>query len=115
MTEINHNNLPEAVGLLLQKVENLENLLQVKQTPKVNESERITDLIEVGKITGYGKSKIYKLTSTAKIPHKVIGNRLVFSRSELLSWLEANTVTRQSKSKNVLSSIAESAAKKTRR
>jgi excisionase family DNA binding protein len=114
MTEINHNNLPEAIELLLAKVENLENLLQSKQTPEVNVNDRI-NLDEACKVTGYGKSKLYKLTYSDGIPHKLMGSRLVFSRSELLSWLDTNTVTRQPKSKTVLSSIADSAAKKTRR
>jgi predicted DNA-binding transcriptional regulator AlpA len=113
--EINHNNFPMALCWLIQEVKTLRNLLEKQQAPQTNESDRITDLNEVTKITGYGKSKIYKLTSTQGIPHRIIGNRLVFSRSELLAWLETNTVNRQSKSKSVLSSIALSAAKKTRR
>lgn len=114
MININHNNLPDAVGLLLQKVENLENLLQLKQTPQVIVNDRI-NLLEACNLTGYGKSKIYKLTYSDGIPHKLLGNRLVFSRSELLAWLETNTKARNTKSKSVLSSIAESAAIKTRK
>jgi excisionase family DNA binding protein len=115
MFEINFNNLPEAVGVLIQKVENLEQLLQQKQIAEVELPDRIDSMEEACKITGLGKSKIYKLTSTDGIPHKLMGNRLVFSRSELLAWLETNTVTRQPKSKTVLSSIALSAANKSRR
>lgn len=115
MININHNNLPEAIGLLLVKVENLENLLQQKQNTEVVLPDRIDSIEEACSITGRSKSKIYKLTSTDGIPHKLMGNRLVFSRSELLAWLETNTVTRQPKSKSVLSSIALSAAKKSGR
>jgi predicted DNA-binding transcriptional regulator AlpA len=115
MFEINHNNLPEAVSLLLEKLENLETLLQQQHAPQTIESDRITDLKEVENLTGYSKSKLYKLSSTDGIPHKLMGNRLVFSRSELLAWLETITVNRQPKSKSVLSSIAHSAANKSRR
>ncbi|MFZ4401957.1 MAG: helix-turn-helix transcriptional regulator [Bacteroidales bacterium] len=112
--EINHNNFPMAICWLIQEVKALRDLLQHQQTPQVIVNDRIS-LDEACKLTGYGKSKIYKLTYSDGIPHKLMGNRLVFSRSELLSWLETNTVNRQPKSKNVLSSIATSAANKTRR
>lgn len=63
------------------------------------------------KITGLSKSKMYKLTSTGNIPCKQYGNRLVFSRNELLAWMETET-----KPKHDLSALhqvlAESAKKK---
>lgn len=37
------------------------------------------------------KTKIYRLTSKGKIPFGKYGNRLVFSKSELLVWAEKNT------------------------
>jgi len=43
------------------------------------------------KITGLSKSKLYKLTSTGSIPCKQYGNRLVFSKKELLAWMESET------------------------
>ena len=113
MTEINFNNLPEAVGLLIQKVENLVSLMQTKQAPEKVEFDRIK-IEEASNITGYGKSKMYKLTSENKIPHKLMGNRLIFSRKELLEWLDSKTVEPVSGNNNVLNVIAESAAKKER-
>ncbi len=38
------------------------------------------------------RAKIYKLTSTNEIPHKKYGNKLVFSRTELLKWAEERAV-----------------------
>jgi excisionase family DNA binding protein len=35
------------------------------------------------------KAKIYKLTSSGSLPHRKYGNKLVFSRKELLQWAEA--------------------------
>ncbi len=34
------------------------------------------------------KSHIYKLTRTRKIPHRKIGKNLLFSRDEILDWLQ---------------------------
>ena len=44
------------------------------------------DLAE--KITRLSKPRIYALVSQRAIPHKKKGNRLTFSRSELIEWLE---------------------------
>lgn len=37
------------------------------------------------------KAKIYKLTSTGSIPCRKYGSKLVFSRMELLRWVESQT------------------------
>ncbi|WP_034256749.1 helix-turn-helix transcriptional regulator [Adhaeribacter aquaticus] len=50
-------------------------------------------LEEAKAITGFSESKIYKLTSAKQIPCKHFGNRLVFSRKELLAWVESQTIS----------------------
>ncbi len=107
MTEINFNNLPEAVGLLLQKIENLENLMQVKQSPVVVECDRL-NINEAEDVTGYSKSTLYK----GKVPCKKMGKKLVFSRKELIAWMESQTIGPVSNKSNVLNAIVESATKK---
>ena len=37
------------------------------------------------------KAKIYKLTSSGAMPFRKYGNKLVFSRKELLEWAEQQT------------------------
>jgi len=37
------------------------------------------------------RAKIYKLTSSGQMPHRKYGNKLVFSRRELLAWAEGQT------------------------
>jgi hypothetical protein len=37
------------------------------------------------------KAKIYKLTSSGKIPCKTFGKKLVFSRKAVLEWAESQT------------------------
>lgn len=107
MIEINHNNLPDAIGLLLQKIENLENLFQVKQSPEVVECERLT-IDEAAKLTGYSKSAIYK----GLLPYKKMGKKLIFSRKELIVWMESQTISPVNNNSVVLNAIAESANKK---
>lgn len=112
--EINHNNFPIAICWLIQEVKTLRDLLEKQRAPVVIVNDRIDSIEEACKITGYSKSKLYKLSSTNAIPHKLMGNRLVFSRNELLAWLESNTVARKPKSKSVLTAIAQSASKRER-
>lgn len=38
------------------------------------------------------KGTIYKLTSADKIPYKKYGNKLMFSRKELLTWMQSQVV-----------------------
>lgn len=41
------------------------------------------------KITGLARRTIYKRTHRREIPHRRVGGRLYFRRSELLAWIEA--------------------------
>lgn len=63
-----------------------------KQTSNQPQIDTITlnDALDLLKEHGYptSKAKIYKLTSTGKIPCKTYGNKLVFSRKEVLHWAE---------------------------
>lgn len=65
-----------------------------KQTPPAK-PDRCT-LDEAVEITGLSKSKLYKLTSSNGIAFKRYGNRLIFSRKELLEWVEEQTVEKSS-------------------
>ncbi|MBT4412367.1 MAG: helix-turn-helix domain-containing protein [Bacteroidetes bacterium] len=60
------------------------------QTQQPEESDRI-NLSEACKITGLSKSKIYKLSMDSEIPKKKFNGKLVFSRKELVEWMDQNT------------------------
>lgn len=76
------------------------------------DSITLNDAVDVLKEHGYptSKAKIYKLTSTGKIPVKVYGNKLVFSRKEILQWAES-----QSKPKHDFSQSCRTIARSARR
>ncbi len=57
------------------------------------------------------RAKIYKLTSANLLPHKKYGNKLVFSRRDLLAWAESQTHKVDDRSEAVLA-IARSARRK---
>ena len=107
MIEINHNNLPEALALLIKETRELRDLIQSKRSPEVVECERL-NIDEAHKLTGYSKSSIYK----GLLPYKKMGKKLVFSRKELVAWMENQTINPTSNNSSVLSDIAKSASKK---
>ncbi len=57
------------------------------------------------------KGKIYKLTSANQLPHRKYGNKLVFSRRDLLAWAESQTHIKPDRSEAVLE-LARSARRK---
>ncbi len=65
---------------------------QASTQPQID-TMTLNDTLELLKEHGYptSKAKIYKLTSTGKIPCKTYGNKLVFSRKEILQWAENQT------------------------
>lgn len=58
-------------------------------TPILN--DRI-DLSEACNLTGLRKSSIYRLSMDNKIPFQKYGKRLVFSRKNLLEWIDSRTI-----------------------
>lgn len=56
------------------------------QSDNLNLSKAIELLNEWGYPTS--KAKIYKLTSTGTMPCRKYGSRLIFSREELLKWVD---------------------------
>jgi excisionase family DNA binding protein len=52
-------------------------------------AEEIGGLDLAVKITGLARRTIYKRTHRREIPHRRVGGRLYFKRSELLEWIES--------------------------
>ncbi len=67
--------------------------------PKVSNQKELPDnitletAVQLLKEFGFptSKAKIYKLTSSGTMPFRKYGNKLVFSRKELLEWAEQQT------------------------
>lgn len=75
----------------------LEDFFKDKDLDKkkeVSDTMSLEDTIEFLRENGYPTSKpsIYRQTSANKIPYRKYGNRLVFSRKELMNWVKMNTV-----------------------
>lgn len=57
------------------------------------------------------KSKLYKMTANKLLPFRYFGRRIIFSRNELLRWVDQQTIPSSNASETLLS-IAQSARKK---
>jgi hypothetical protein len=93
--------------------EEVSKLFHAKQEPKT-EIDTITLSATVALLAEYGyilsKAKLYKLTASGNIPCRKFGQKLVFSRKDILSWAE-----NQTKPKHDLSEISLTLARNARR
>ncbi len=74
----------------------------------------LSDVLTLLREHGYptSKAKMYKLTSSGEIPCKTYGNKLVFSRKEVLEWAENQTKSKHDNSASVSLTLARSARRK---
>ena len=74
--------------------EEVSKLFQVKQTSKT-EIDTMTLSSALALLAEYGyilsKAKLYKLTASGNIPCRKFGQKLVFSRKDILLWAESQT------------------------
>jgi len=89
---------------------------RINATPKAELRDDI-DIDEVSDITGLAHHTIYKKTSSKskkQIPHAKFGKRLKFSRREIQTWMEANTITPPNYGNIMIDQLAKTARKKMR-
>jgi hypothetical protein len=89
-------------------------LFQAKQEPKT-EIDTMTLSGALALLAEYGyilsKAKLYKLTASGNIPCRKFGQKLVFSRRDILLWAESQTKPKNDQSE-VISTLARSARRK---
>ena len=71
--------------------------------------------LEALEITGLSKSALYKRTMDNSIRFKKFGNRLIFSRKELIEWVQVNTSSKPEKNKVLRLSLLKTGLGKTER
>ena len=88
MTNVSFENLPQAVSLLLEKVETLEQLLKSQQNTSAP-SDRPMSITEAAKFLNLSVPTLYGFVSKRTIPFSKLGKRLYFSEAELTSWVKS--------------------------
>jgi hypothetical protein len=85
-----HNNLPEQVDYLISEIFKIKEILlsrikKPEEIPKNMTLEEAILFLQREKIP-MSKSKLYKLTSSNKIPYRKAGTKLIFYSGELSQW-----------------------------
>ena len=85
---VSFENLPQAVGLLLEKVDLLEQLLKSQQNTSAP-SDRPMSITEAAKFLNLSVPTLYGFVSKRTIPFSKLGKRLYFSEAELTTWVKS--------------------------
>lgn len=88
MEKVSFETLPQAVSLLLEKVESLELLLKKQQNTNVA-SDRPMSITEAAKFVNLTVPTLYGFVSKRTIPFSKVGKRLYFNEIELTSWIQS--------------------------
>jgi excisionase family DNA binding protein len=72
---------PDVLAVLAEQVAALLGPIQVDTSPWMTIDQTSTYL-------SWSRDRLYKLTSGGGIPHRKVGNRVLFHRDELDAWLE---------------------------
>ena len=83
--------------LIMERLDRIEKAISnLKTENSIVAESKPMNLKEVVAYMGTSTSAIYKLTSTAEIPHYKLGKKLFFKKEEIDEWIYANKVkTRQ--------------------
>ena len=88
MTNVSFENLPQAVSLLLEKVETLQQLFKSQQNPGSLSDKPLT-ISQAAEFVNLTVPTLYGFVSKRTIPFSKVGKRLYFSEAELTSWIKS--------------------------
>lgn len=91
-TEVSHNNMPQALAYLISKMDDLENLLNVQTTAKVEPTDHWFNLQELCKYLPDrpARQTVYGWIGQRIIPYHKKGKKLQFLKSEIDAWLKTD-------------------------
>lgn len=102
--------IDEAVNAILPKLADFRRKNEPVETDGMNVEDAARFLSEQGIPTT--RATLYNLVYKEAIPYKKFGRRTVFSKRELLAWIESRTVTRESRNAEASRRLAASANRK---
>ena len=102
--------IDEAVSAILPKLADFRRKNEPVETDRMTVEDAARFLTEQGIHTT--RASLYNLVYKNAIPYKKFGRRTVFSKKELLAWIESRTIRPEDKRAAAALRIAESAARK---
>lgn len=113
--ELTFDKLPQAVGYLIRKIEQLEKKIDTI-TPAVDSKQTTIDIDTAANIIQKAKSTIYTMVRLGRIPAYKKGKKLYFIEEELRQWLIESPTLNLRKEKSIAKSyIFSKGEKKTSR
>jgi excisionase family DNA binding protein len=88
MSKIQFEDLPEAVGELLEKVCSIEHRLAEVVPPGAAPDNALLTINEASEYLNLSRHTVYKLVQGRLIPFSKKGKRLIFIKQELLAWVK---------------------------
>ena len=93
MKEINFNNLPQAVELILEKLENLEKrLLENPGNKSTEASDQFLTIEQAAEFLNLAKPTVYSMVSRGELPYMKRSKRLYFSKDDLQDYIRNGRV-----------------------
>lgn len=100
LTRNSHNNmrqftfeeLPNVIGELFAKIDNIEKLLQENKANIIVPEDEPLTISEAAKLLRLSVATIYTKVCKNEIPANKQGKRLYFYRSELLNWIKSGRI-----------------------
>ena len=87
METISFDNLPQAVGLLIEKVDSLTRLLETDGNHVAN--DKPLSINEAAQFLKLSVPTLYGFVSKREIPFSKVGKRLYFTEGELKVWIQS--------------------------
>jgi excisionase family DNA binding protein len=88
MKKISFEELPEAVGLMLEKLDHLERIFRSTNQPIEIQKEKLLSIEEAAEFLNLKVPTIYSKVSRGELPVMKRSKRLYFSRKELMNYLK---------------------------
>lgn len=102
--------ISDAVNAILPKLADFRRKNEPVETDGMNVEDAARFITEQG--IPATRATLYNLVYKEAIPYKKFGRRVVFSKRELLAWIESRTVTRESRNAAAALRLAESGNRK---
>ncbi|HVA97724.1 MAG TPA: helix-turn-helix domain-containing protein [Bacteroidia bacterium] len=87
MSSITFEQLPEAVSLLIEKLDKIERLLLSQSPPSSIENDQFLTIKQAAEMISLTVPTIYALVHRSEIPVCKKGKRLYFSKQDLMKWI----------------------------
>ena len=88
MKNLSFENLPQAVGLLIERIESLEKLLLENSGKKTSEpSGQLMTIDQAAEFLNLAKPTVYSMVSRGEIPYMKRSKRLYFCQQDLMAYI----------------------------